>query len=102
MVGHVAPEAAVGGPIGLIADGDLITLDVPSRRLDVHADLSGRTQASRPRRLRGALAKYAALVSSASRGAVTAFPSLSGALRAAAPSPPVGLRRPDSLSGRAK
>ena len=77
MVGHVAPEAAVGGPIALVKDGDLITLDVPSRRLDVQADLAARRLhwvAPEPRIRRGALAKYAALVSSASNGAVTSLP----------------------------
>ncbi len=75
-VGHVAPEAADGGPIALVADGDLVTLDVPNRRLDLHVDageLDRRRSAWRPlppRYERGALAKYARLVSSASRGAV--------------------------------
>ena len=77
MVGHVAPEAAVGGPIALLRDGDLITLDVVNRRLDVDADLSARQgewlMPAKPR-LTGAYAKYAALVSCASQGAVTAFP----------------------------
>ena len=77
MVGHVAPEAAVGGPIALVRDGDRITLDVDKGRLDVDADLRLRRAAwspPPPARRRGALAKYAALVSSASEGAVTAFP----------------------------
>ncbi|MBD90142.1 MAG: dihydroxy-acid dehydratase [Deltaproteobacteria bacterium] len=74
MVGHVAPEAAVGGPIALLRDGDWITLDVEARRLDVRADLDERWMnwappAPPPRR--GALGKYAALVSSAAQGAVT-------------------------------
>jgi dihydroxy-acid dehydratase len=74
MVGHVAPEAAVGGPIALLRDGDWITLDVEARRLDVLADLDERWMtwappAPPPRR--GALGKYAALVSSAAQGAVT-------------------------------
>ena len=79
MVGHVAPEAALGGPIGLVRDGDRITLDVAARRLDVDADLEGRRRerppAPRPRPLRGVMAKYAALVSSASEGAVTRAPA---------------------------
>ena len=78
MVGHVAPEAAVGGPIALVEDGDIITLDVASRRLDVAADLESRRTHWLPPETpvrRGALAKYAALVSSASEGAVTAFPT---------------------------
>ena len=77
MVGHVAPEAAVGGPIALVQDGDLITLDVAAGTLDVDADLESRRSSWRPRPTnypRGALAKYAALVSCASQGAVTSFP----------------------------
>ncbi|RUL89412.1 dihydroxy-acid dehydratase [Tautonia sociabilis] len=80
MVGHVAPEAARGGPIAALRDGDVITLDIPNRRLDVAlsqddlaARLSGWT-APRPRYQTGVMAKYAALVSSASEGAVTRVP----------------------------
>ncbi len=74
MVGHVAPEAAVGGPIALVHDGDTVTLDVDARRLDVDAELEERRsewQAPEPRYTWGALAKYARLVGSASEGAVT-------------------------------
>lgn len=72
MVGHVAPEAAAGGPIGQVEDGDTIILDVDARRLDVLAPLSERPRPYRPaRRLFGAMAKYARLVSSAAHGAVT-------------------------------
>ena len=72
MVGHVAPEAAAGGPIGRIQDGDIISLDVEARRLDVHAPLHERPEPDhRPLGLMGAMAKYAHLVSSASSGAVT-------------------------------
>ena len=74
MVGHVAPEAARGGPIALLRDGDRIVLDADARVLETDADLDARRvdwQAPRPRVTRGALAKYAALVGSASRGAVT-------------------------------
>jgi dihydroxy-acid dehydratase len=73
MVGHVAPEAAVGGPIGLLRDGDVICIDVARRRIDVETDLSGRA-ATPPQRhapVWSALAKYASLVSSAANGAVT-------------------------------
>ncbi|MEQ1708389.1 MAG: dihydroxy-acid dehydratase [Terricaulis sp.] len=72
VVGHVAPEAALGGPIALIEDGDIVCIDVAARAVDVKADLSRRTFAppTRPAPV-GAFAKYAALVSSASRGAVT-------------------------------
>lgn len=74
MVGHVAPEAAHGGPIALIRDGDIITLDVRKRRLDVTANLDERRaqwKPPAPRYTTGAMAKYAKLVSSASEGAIT-------------------------------
>jgi dihydroxy-acid dehydratase len=75
-VGHVAPEAAVGGPIALLTDGNLITLDIANRRIDV--DLSDEEMQTRlsewrapaPKYTTGALAKYAKLVSSAAKGAV--------------------------------
>jgi dihydroxy-acid dehydratase len=76
-VGHVAPEAANCGPIGLVQDGDKITIDVAKRRIDLDVDpaeLSRRRTAWRapePRYKTGALAKYAKLVASASEGAVT-------------------------------
>jgi dihydroxy-acid dehydratase len=74
MVGHVAPEAADGGPIALVRDGDLITLDVDGRTIEVDADLESRRSSFRPKEPRyrtGVLAKYAKLVASASMGAVT-------------------------------
>jgi dihydroxy-acid dehydratase len=74
MVGHVAPEAQVGGPIAFVRDGDPITLDVDSRRLDVAADLEARKagwKAPAPRYKTGVMAKYAAAVSSSAAGAVT-------------------------------
>jgi dihydroxy-acid dehydratase len=77
VVGHVSPEAAVGGPIGLVHEGDTITIDAPRRLLQLEiddAELARRRAAwtpPRPRYTRGVLAKYARLVSSASRGAVT-------------------------------
>jgi dihydroxy-acid dehydratase len=74
MGGHVAPEAAVGGPIAFVRDGDVVTLDVEARRIDVDADLDARRGGWRPpppRYTRGVMAKYAATVSSASEGAVT-------------------------------
>ena len=76
-IGHVAPEAAVGGPIGLIKDGDIITLDIEARDLSVKLtdqELEKRKldwSAPLPNYERGVLAKYAKLVSSASMGAVT-------------------------------
>ncbi|MGA2013751.1 MAG: dihydroxy-acid dehydratase [Solirubrobacteraceae bacterium] len=77
MAGHVAPEAARGGPIGLVRDGDEITLDVDARRLDValsDEQLAERARAYEPpqRPFPGvALSKYARLVSSAAEGAIT-------------------------------
>jgi dihydroxy-acid dehydratase len=77
VVGHVAPEAAVGGTIGLVRDNDTITIDATARRLDLHVNdeeialRRGRWQnhSSTPRA--GVLAKYARVVSSSSKGAVT-------------------------------
>ncbi len=77
VVGHVAPEAAIGGAIGLVREGDPITIDAPARRLslDVGADELERRRAvwvTPPVKVgRGVLAKYARTVSSASRGAIT-------------------------------
>ncbi|MCF7223244.1 dihydroxy-acid dehydratase [Marilutibacter chinensis] len=73
MVGHIAPEAAHGGPIACLRDGDTVRIDVTTRRIDVDADLAARAPARfQPRIRTGALAKYARIVSSASKGAVTA------------------------------
>ncbi len=77
MVGHVTPEAAVGGPIALVRNGDQVTIDVEQRQVDVDADLDARKrqwQAPPAKYTVGAMAKYARLVSSASTGAVTGFP----------------------------
>jgi dihydroxy-acid dehydratase len=77
VVGHVAPEAAVGGPIGLVREGDTITIDAPARLLQLEVpeeELRRRRDAWLPpesRYTRGVLYKYARLVSSASLGAVT-------------------------------
>jgi len=77
VVGHVSPEAAVGGPIALVQEGDRITIDAERRRLDVdvpEAELARRRagwQARAPAYTSGVLAKYAKLVSSSSLGAVT-------------------------------
>ena len=77
MVGHVAPEAAVGGPIGLLREGDIVTLDIPNRQLNVRlteeefADRRAAWQPIPPKYTSGVLAKYAKLVSSAAEGAVT-------------------------------
>ena len=75
-IGHVAPEAVDGGPIGLVRDGDRVRIDIPNRTLDLlvdEAELARRREAFEPlppRYTRGVLAKYAKLVGSASRGAV--------------------------------
>jgi dihydroxy-acid dehydratase len=77
MAGHVAPEAAAGGPIAAVRDGDLIVFDIPGRTLKVEisdAELGERLKNCRPlppRFTTGVMAKYARLVSSAAEGAVT-------------------------------
>jgi dihydroxy-acid dehydratase len=77
VVGHVAPEAAVGGTIALVQEGDLITIDAADRLLELHVsdeELEQRRanwQPKKPRYTTGVLAKYAKLVSSSSVGAVT-------------------------------
>jgi dihydroxy-acid dehydratase len=77
MVGHIAPEAADGGPIAAVKNGDTIVIDVAKRRLDVAlsaAEIKKRlraVKAPKPRYTWGVMAKYARLVSSASDGAVT-------------------------------
>lgn len=74
VAGHISPEAAVGGPIALVRDGDIITIDVTNRRIDVAADLTLRRAAYSIPPLKpatGVFAKYRAQVASASQGAVT-------------------------------
>lgn len=72
MVGHISPEAAHGGPIALLKEGDRIVIDADTRTINTDADLESRDwKARKPAVTRGALAKYARLVSSASKGAVT-------------------------------
>jgi len=86
MAGHVAPEAANGGPIAAIADGDTIIFDIPKRQLTLDlsaAEIQKRLAAWRPPQPRftsGVMAKYALLVSSSSLGAVTAVPATFSAL----------------------
>ena len=75
-IGHISPEAAEGGPIALVKDGDRITIDIPKRRLDVKLtkdELDARRRRWKkpaPRIKTGYLARYAKLVSSAARGAI--------------------------------
>jgi len=82
MAGHVAPEAANGGPIAAIADGDTIIFDIPKRQLSLDlsaAEIQKRLAAWKPPQPRftsGVMAKYALLVSSSSLGAVTAVPAI--------------------------
>ena len=81
MAGHVAPEAANGGPIAAVRDGDKITFDLPKRTLSVDltdAEIQKRMtnwKAPKPRYTHGVFAKYAALVSSSSLGAITTVPA---------------------------
>ena len=77
VVGHVTPEAAVGGPIGLLQNDDSITIDAEKNELsiDINDDEINKRiaawKAPDPKEKRGVLAKYAKLVSSASNGAIT-------------------------------
>jgi dihydroxy-acid dehydratase len=77
MIGHVAPEAANGGPIAAVREGDEITVDIENRRLDValsDEEIAKRVEeyeSPKPLYTRGVMAKYAATVSSASKGAIT-------------------------------
>jgi len=83
MIGHIAPEAAVGGPLAYLEDGDIIVIDVPNRRIDAKLGddvLSARKKAwtaPEPAYKVGVFARYAATVSSASEGAVLRTPSYS-------------------------
>jgi dihydroxy-acid dehydratase len=77
MAGHVAPEAAAGGPIAAVHDGDIVVFDIPGRSLNVEisdAEIAARLKNAKPlppRFTTGVMAKYARLVSSAAEGAVT-------------------------------
>ncbi len=75
-IGHISPEAAVGGPIGLLKDGDIIEIDIPGNKIDVKlsdAELAERKKTwtpPKPKITEGCLAKYAAMATSADTGAV--------------------------------
>jgi dihydroxy-acid dehydratase len=77
MVGHVTPEAMVGGPISLVKDGDTIELDIKKGKIDLQISKTEirkrqkKWKPIKPHYVSGALAKYASLVSSASEGAIT-------------------------------
>ncbi len=75
-IGHISPEAAVGGPIGLLKDGDIIEIDIPNNKISVKlsdnelAERKNRWQPPKPRITKGYLAKYASMATSADTGAV--------------------------------
>jgi dihydroxy-acid dehydratase len=75
-IGHVSPEAAVGGPIALVADGDMISIDIPARKVDLLVDPAVLEQRRRawvapePKITSGILSRYRKSVTSASRGSV--------------------------------
>jgi dihydroxy-acid dehydratase len=77
MIGHVAPEAAVGGPIAALREGDTIVIDIENRGLNVELsddEIAARLRdwvAPKPRYTHGVLAKYAKLVTQANEGAIT-------------------------------
>jgi dihydroxy-acid dehydratase len=79
-IGHVSPEAAEGGPIAVVQDGDLIEIDIPNKRLELQVpkeEIDARLRDWRrpePKFKKGYLARYAALVTSASTGAVLRVP----------------------------
>ncbi|MEO5703361.1 MAG: dihydroxy-acid dehydratase, partial [Candidatus Limnocylindrales bacterium] len=106
MIGHVAPEAALGGPIALVEEADEIVIDVEARRMDldvpdsVLSERRDRWQAPAPRYLGGVMAKYAALVSSASDGAVTTGRRMVDAgARAGASAPVAVVAEPSPITG---
>jgi dihydroxy-acid dehydratase len=94
-IGHIAPEAAAGGPIGLVEEGDVIAIDIPARSLQLELaeeELAARRrawQAPAPRATRGWLARYAAMVTSADTGAVLVVPQTTPPV---IPSPSAALR----------
>ena len=82
MVGHVSPEAALGGPIAAIREGDIVTIDIKAGTIDI--DVSAEEIAARmaswkrpaPNYVNGVFAKYMAQVSSAAKGAITSSPDV--------------------------
>jgi dihydroxy-acid dehydratase len=75
-IGHISPEAAAGGPLAIVREGDIIDINIPEKKLDIRlsaSEIVQRTAALTPFSLKvktGYLARYAALVSSADKGAV--------------------------------
>jgi hypothetical protein len=107
MIGHVSPEAAVGGPIAALRDGDLVEIDADAGRLSVRlsrgelAKRLARWSPPPPRYTAGVFAKYAALVASAAEGAVTvALPQ--PAAPAAKPGARAAAKKVRKLAARAK
>ena len=79
-IGHISPEAAAGGPIAVVEDGDMITIDIPNRRLELEVPeeiIKERLSRWEPlvKERTPSLAKYAALVTSADRGAILEIPA---------------------------
>ena len=79
-IGHVSPEAAVGGPIALVEEGDIISINIPENKLDVlvsDEELASRKAKWQPKegKVTGYLARYRELVTSGSQGAVLKIPS---------------------------
>jgi dihydroxyacid dehydratase/phosphogluconate dehydratase len=97
-IGHVSPESAEGGPIGLIRDGDMVCIDLPERKLDVEltdAELRARRAEWAPppaRYTRGWLSRYAAMVTNAGRGAVLDLPAARNGFEATNDSTGVAIR----------
>ena len=79
-IGHVSPEAAVGGPIGLVKEGDIIKIDIPNLKLELdisEEEMAKRKQEWQPREPKvttGYLARYASMVTSGNRGAILEIP----------------------------
>ena len=79
-IGHVSPEAAVGGPIALIEEGDIIQIDIPNLKLNVDLteeqlkERAAKWQPREPKVTSGYLARYASMVTSGNRGAILEFP----------------------------
>jgi dihydroxy-acid dehydratase len=86
MIGHVAPEAALGGPIAIVEEGDTIVIDVDRKALDLELPAGeserrfARWTPPPPRYRTGVMAKYAALVGNASEGAITTGSRMSASL----------------------
>jgi dihydroxy-acid dehydratase len=96
-IGHVSPEAAEGGPIGLLRDGDMICIDLSGRRIEVELSLEelrmrrARWTPPEPRYTRGWLSRYAAMVTNAGRGAVLEWPQARDGVKAPSESTAVAI-----------